>query len=306
VSKTKFGLGKGLGALLPSASDETPQEISVVPTSSSRDDGISVGVLAHIEVSRISPNPYQPRTEFDPQALLELAQSIRENGLVQPVTVRRHDGAYQLISGERRVRACQEAGIEHIPAYIRKVETVEEMIELALIENIQRETLNPIEIAQSYKRLMDECNHTQDQIATKVGKSRATVANFVRLLRLPREIQDSIQKSEISYGHARALINLPDANAQMRIWKKIVREGLPVRRAEELAREATQPVVPVAPKKKKSDGSENTPFESVNNRLRGLYGSKIEITATKAGKGSISIEFYSHDDFERVVELLLR
>lgn len=306
MSKTKFGLGKGLGALLPSASDETPQEISVVPTSSSRDDGVSVGVLAHIEVSRISPNPYQPRTEFDPQALLELAQSIRENGLVQPVTVRRHNGAYQLISGERRVRACQEAGIEHIPAYIRKVETVEEMIELALIENIQRETLNPIEIAQSYKRLMDDCNHTQDQIATKVGKSRATVANFVRLLRLPREIQDSIQKSEISYGHARALINLPDANAQMRIWKKIVREGLPVRRAEELAREATQPVVPVAPKKKKSDGSENTPFESVNTRLRGLYGSKIEINATKAGKGSIAIEFYSHDDFERVVELLLR
>lgn len=303
MSKMKYGLGKGLGALIPSG--DSADAVSVVPTQSTRDDGVSIGVLAHIEVSRISPNPYQPRTEFDQQSLLELAQSIRENGLVQPVTVRRHEENYQLISGERRVRACQEAGITHVPAYIRKVETVEEMIELALIENIQRETLNPIEIAQSYRRLMDECNHTQDQIANKVGKSRATVANFVRLLRLPRDIQDSIQKNEISYGHARALINLPDANIQLRIWKKIVREGLPVRMAEELAREAMQPVT-LTKKSKKKTADDSSPFEAVITRLRPIYGTKIEVTGNKAGKGAITIEYYNHDDFERILELLLR
>ena len=304
MSKQKFGLGRGLGALLPSDSNEPEAKVPVVPTPETRDDGVSTGVLAHVEIARISPNPYQPRIDFDPEALEELAQSIRENGLIQPVTVRRLGDGYQLISGERRLRACQVAGITHVPAYIRQVDTVEEMIELALIENIQRETLNPIEIAQTYRRLMDDYQYTQDEISKKVGKNRASVSNFVRLLRLPKDIQESIQKGEFSFGHARALVNVSDAAAQLRIWKKSLREGLSVCRVEELVREAAQPPAPVAPKKKRTRSETPPAFDDVAARLRGAYGTKVSITADTNGSGVISFEFYNLDDFERILELL--
>lgn len=302
MSKIRFGLGKGLDALIPTSGEE--ERVSVQPTPETRDDGVSTGILAHIEVNRITPNPYQPRADFERQSLLELAQSIQENGLVQPITVRRHEGGYQLISGERRVRACQEAGIQHIPAYIRHVETVEEMIELALIENIQRETLNPIEIARGYQMLIDDCRFTQEMIAAKVGKNRATVANFVRLLKLPRQIQESIQKDEISMGHARALINVPGEPAQLRIWKKIVRDGLSVRAVEQLARNAMQPGA-TAPKKRAIAQTQSVEIEAIVEKLRPIFGTKIHIEASRDGKGSIRFDYYSHEDFERILELLL-
>lgn len=304
MSKLKFGLGKGLDALIPSMPDSEPEPVSVQPTQETRDDGASTGVMAHVEVARIMPNPFQPRTEFEPESLRELAQSIREKGLVQPITVRRNGGAFQLISGERRVRACQEAGIRFIPAYIRDVRTDEEMLELALIENIQRETLNPIEIAHSYQRLIDDYRYTQDQIAQKVSKNRATVANMVRLLKLPRDIQESIRKEEISMGHARAIINVPDAAAQLRIWKKTIREGLSVRRVEDLAREASRPISQRNQKKEKQ-AVRDSELDSLASKLRAVYGTKVHLAVTRKGSGTITFEFYNHDDLERLLDLLL-
>lgn len=308
MSKQKFGLGKGLGALIPSADGPAagaPDEpVSVVPSAETRDDGTRQNALAHVDIARVAPNPHQPRTDFDPDALRELADSIREKGLVQPITVRRHGDGYQLISGERRLRACQIAGITHIPAYIRQVESDEEMIELALIENLQRETLNPIEIAHSYRRLINEFHYTQEQVAQRVSKDRTTVTNIVRLLKLPAEIQASIQKNELSMGHARALITIPDPQRQLRIWRKIVREGLSVRGAEDLAREAFAPP-PAPPRKKPRQPGAEPQGEEFAARLRSVYGTKVHIEADRAGRGTIAFEFYTHDDFERLLELLL-
>ncbi|MDH7515846.1 MAG: ParB/RepB/Spo0J family partition protein [Bacteroidota bacterium] len=304
MSKSKFGLGRGLGTLLPTEEEAGEQAVSIVPTAETRDDGVSSGILAHIEIARIQPNPYQPRTEFEPEALAELVQSIRENGVVQPITVRRFEDGYQLITGERRVRACREAGVKFIPAYIRAVASEEEMLELALIENLQRETLNPIEIAQSYKRLIDEYHHTQDEIARKVGKNRATVANFIRLLKLPDTIQESIRKGEISFGHARALINIPDRQAQLRLWKKTVHDGLSVRQVEDLARNPHERRKGKAEGEKEKKGTP-TAFEDIAARLRSRYATKVRITSQESGAGTITLEFYSAEDLERIVELLL-
>jgi ParB family transcriptional regulator, chromosome partitioning protein len=298
-------LGKGLGALIPSGA-QSVEPVSIVPTPETIDDGASFDVLAHIEVSQIDPNPYQPRVDFDSESLRELAQSIRENGLVQPITVRRWDDRYQLISGERRVRACQQAGITHIPAYIRKVESAEEMLELALIENIQRATLNPVEIAQSYRQLVEDYGHSPEQVAQKVGKDRSTVVNFMRLLKLPKRILESLQKNEITMGHARALITLPDETAQLRTWQRVIRDGLSVRKVEELVKNIYSTQRPAtAPKKTTTPSSVPGAFDDITRKLRPVFGTKVHIAATKEGKGSISFEFYSNDDLERIIELLL-
>lgn len=305
MTKQKPVLGKGLGALIRPA--EVPEEpVSVVPTEDTRDDGIATEVLMHVEVARIDPNPYQPRIDFDPQDLLELAQSIRENGLIQPVTVRRHEGKFQLISGERRVRACKQAGIEYIPAYIRRVDSAEEMIELALIENIQRKTLNPVEIATSYQQLVENYGHSPEEIAQRVGKDRSTIVNFIRLLRLPKKILGSLQKNEISMGHARALINLPDDTAQLRMWQRIVRDDLSVRKVEELVNAIYRKPAVTTPPKRKSSAAQTTPhLQELSRRLHPIYGTKVHITAGKDGKGAISFEFYSDDDLDRLIDLLL-
>jgi ParB family transcriptional regulator, chromosome partitioning protein len=304
VSKGRLALGKGLGSLIPNSSQTGDTEhVTVAATPESIDDGQLFNVLAHIDVDRIESNPFQPRTDFDAEAIRELAQSILENGLVQPITVRRHEGKYQLISGERRVRACQEAGVMHIPAYIRQVETAEEMIELSLIENIQREMLNPIEVALAYQRLSDECHFSQEQIAQKVGKNRSTVVNFIRLLKLPAQIRESVRKNELSMGHARALINIPDESAQLRIWQKTVREGLSVRTVEELAQHIQEPL-----RKKKSvkkPDSSSPQLDEYITKLRSKYATKVHMSASAAGKGAVSFEFYSHEDLERILDLLL-
>lgn len=298
-------LGKGLGALITPAPQQE-QEVTVVPSSETLDDGQSTDILAHVEVANIDPNPYQPRIDFEPEALQELAQSIREKGLVQPVTVRRWEGGYQLISGERRLRACKLAGITHIPAYIRQVDSAEEMIELALIENIQRATLNPVEIAQSYRQLVEDYQHTPEEIARRVGKDRSTVVNFIRLLKLPKRILESVQRGELSMGHARALLSLPDEQAQLRIWQRIVRENLSVRKVEELVK-SIYTVQRTAPTPKTAPSSASTAqLEELSRKLRPIYGTKVNISTGKDGKGSISFEFYSHDDLERLLELFLK
>jgi ParB family transcriptional regulator, chromosome partitioning protein len=313
--KKKNVLGRGLGALIgvqtTSGSSARPDpvigpdvQLPVVATAETLDDGASTNVFAHIEVDRVQANPYQPRLEFEPEALRELAQSIRENGLVQPVTVRRVDGGYQLISGERRVRACRDAGITHVPAYIRQVESEEEMIELALIENIQRRTLNPLEIALSYQQLVEKYGHTQEELAAHMGVSRATVANFIRLLKLPAKIQDSIRRDEISMGHARALISVPDVAAQLRIWQKTMRENLSVRNVEDLVRDLPSRT-PSKPAAKKATPAMPPALEDIARRLQPRFGTKIHIHTARGGRGSISLDFYSQEDFDRIVDILL-
>ena len=204
--KTKR-LGKGLGALIP----DKIQDSTTVPANDES--------LIQVKVADVKPNPYQPRIKFDEKALTELKDSIREKGLIQPITIRRKNSHYELIAGERRLRAAAEAGFVKIPAYIMKVETKEEMLELALVENVQRERLNPIEQASAYQRLIDECNLTQDEIAQKIGKERSTITNLLRLLRLPGPIRESVENGVISVGHARTLLSLESKENQIQLWK---------------------------------------------------------------------------------------
>lgn len=293
--KSRQALGKGLGALIPGAVEEEKQKIQV-------DDIQKVGIISKIPIDKIDPNPYQPRIEFDKKALEELAESIKQNGVIQPVTVHRKDGErFELISGERRLRASILAGLDLIPAYIIEVHTKEELIELSLIENIQRETLNPIEIALGFKRLMDECNLTLDDISKKTGKDKSTISNFVRLLKLPEEIQRSLIKNEITPGHARALINIEDRVEQINLWKKIIVEKYSVREVEKIAKQ----------KKKRNNQSPIVNFhktdpnlESIISSLRIKFGTNVKIQIKPDGSGEFQIQFYSRDEMERILEIL--
>jgi ParB family transcriptional regulator, chromosome partitioning protein len=298
----KTGLGRGLDALINPPKfreEETSPDYSTLK----KDDGEQVDILAKIPVGNIDTNPYQPRTHFNPEAYEELKKSILENGLIQPVTVRRkYQNHYELISGERRLKACREIGMREIPAYIIKVDTDETMLALALIENIQREKLNPIEIANAYKRLMDECHLTQEQIADKVGKDRTTVANTIRLLKLPQEIQESLIKEEITSGHARALINLPDPLLQLEALKKIKDGGLSVRKVESLVKKLLESP---EPKKKNISVSyvSSAGLKDFEDKLQKVFGTKVVCKQRHDGSGELVIEFYSTDELERLFEL---
>jgi ParB family chromosome partitioning protein len=296
---SKQRLGRGLDALIPRA---VTKEISIDSKEIRFDDGQSVGVIAKIEIAKIKPNPYQPRETFDRTALEELKQSIIEKGVIQPITVRRLPGGmYELVSGERRVRASTEAGLTHIPAYIIEVESEKELLELSLIENIQREKLNPIEIAKAYQRLIEELGYTQEEIAKKIGKDRTTVANFIRLLKLPEQIQESLKRGEITMGHARALINLPSRKLQVEIWNKIVKQGWSVRKVEKIVRDLSKgKIAEEKTTKKKTAQSE---FRDIESKLKRIFGTQVKIKQTGNGRGEIVIEFYSDDEFERLLEL---
>jgi len=276
-------LGRGLHALIPD-----------VPAG----DGASSSIR-DISVSQIQPNPFQPRTEFDPQALDELKRSISENGLITPISIRPFNSAYQLIAGERRLRAAQELGYQTIPAYILDVREDARMLELALIENVQRENLNPIEEALGYQRLIDECSLTQEQVAQKVGKDRVTVTNCLRILKLPEVIRESVRKGEISAGHARALLGVADKNDQQKLWKKILREQLSVRQVEKFAKRDEKP----QPSKKAGPDKRPYAVREAEDVLRRILGTQARIHLSGKG-GTIEIEFYSENDLERLLELL--
>ncbi|MBK8946402.1 MAG: ParB/RepB/Spo0J family partition protein [Ignavibacteriae bacterium] len=303
--KNKPALGRGLEALLnPSIKIENHENIDLANQNLSNDDGISQDILAKIEVENISPNPFQPRTEFDAEALDELKKSILQNGLIQPITVRRiSENKYELISGERRLRAVKEIGYKTIPAYIIVVETKEAMLALALIENIQREKLNPIEIAHAYKKLIDECNLSQEEVSEKVGKDRTTITNTIRLLKLPIEIQNSLVKDEISFGHARAIINIYDERLQLQILEKIKKENLSVRKVEQIVKSFLEG--------KKSEKKEQTILNDqdlisqrdIENKLRIIFGTKVICKQRKDGAGQITIDFYSNEELDRLFEL---
>ncbi len=293
----KSVLGRGLSALIPKA---PTKEVSIRHDELGSDTG-EVGIIARVAVTQIRPNPFQPRTEFDTEALAELTRSIVEKGVIQPITVRRVDVGYQLVTGERRLRAAQNAGLAEIPAYIIAVESDEEMLELALIENIQRETLNPIEIAHGYKRLIDECHLTQEEVAEKVGKDRTTVTNFIRLLKLPIEIQVGLRKNQISMGHARALINVPTESMQIRLYQKIVDSGISVRKIEQLAKSTGKATEGGSRKSPPREVSANV--QTLEERLRQTLGTKVMVKERDGGKGEIVIEFYSLDDLDRLLDL---
>jgi ParB family transcriptional regulator, chromosome partitioning protein len=299
ASKTRTVLGKGLDALLSRAS---VRDEAISPESLPGDTG-GENITVAIEISKIRPNPYQPRLDFDPTALDELKRSIISKGVIQPITVRRRAVGYELIAGERRLRASQAAGLTTIPAYVIRVDSDEEMLEMALIENLQREHLNPIEIAASYQRLIDECRFTQEEVAQKIGKDRSTVTNFLRLLRLPERIKDSLRKDEVTMGHARALLALPDEKAQLRLFSKIVKQALSVRKVEQMVKESnpkgnTASVV--------HQGRRDSSLQSIETTLRQALGTKVSIRRQAGDTGEIAIEFYNSGDLDRLIELLQR
>jgi ParB family chromosome partitioning protein len=302
----KSSLGRGLDALInPNRFNENDEQKNPDYSNIKFDDGKQVDVLAKIAVDFISPNPFQPRLNFDPATLEELKRSIIANGLIQPITVRRVAGnQYQLVSGERRLRAYTEIGYKEIPAYIIKVESDEIMLALALIENIQRETLNPIEVSRAYKRLMDECHLTQEQIADKVGKDRTTIANSIRLLKLPNKIQECLVDESISAGHARALINLPGEDLQLYALERILTDNLSVRKVEYLTKKL---IAEGIPSKKsfsiKQKKTANSNLNDVEDKLRKIFGTKVHCKQNKSGGGEIIIEFFSNDELERLFEL---
>ncbi|QIH36565.1 MULTISPECIES: ParB/RepB/Spo0J family partition protein [Sphingobacterium] len=303
----KTGLGRGLGALLndsveaPAKNNQQVEEAPLV-TPSTANTTKENGSISHVRVEEISVNPFQPRTEFDPVALQELAESITLQGLIQPITVRKiSDGNYQLISGERRLRASRLAGITEIPAYIRTAND-QQMLEMALIENIQRENLNAIEVALSFQRMIEECNLKQEELGERVSKNRSTVTNYLRLLKLPPVIQAAIRDGALTMGHARALINIAEVDKQLYIFKLIIDQGLSVRKAEELVRELQKGG-------KKKAGKDKTPMsfqlQKIEDDLASKFSSRVKLNlkSTK-GKGAIEIPFESEDDLSRILELL--
>ncbi len=302
MSKVKPGLGRGLDALINPQKLKGNNDYNQIK----EDDGKQSDILIKIPVELIDPNPYQPRLNFEPKALEELKKSILSNGLIQPITIRRiQNNRYELIAGERRLKACKDIGFRDIPAYIIKVDTQEAMLAMALIENLQREKLNPIEIGFAYKRLMAECNLTQEQIAESVGKDRTTIANSIRLLKLPGEIQDSLIKEEITSGHARALINLPTERLQLEVLRKIKEGNLSVRKVERLVKK-----IILDPGKQKrtvnfltKDTTSSANLNDVEDKLRKKFGTKVICKQKMDGTGEIIIEFYSNDELERLFDL---
>jgi len=293
------GLGRGLNALIEGSYDK-PSEHLIAATPN------PVSSVGMIPVGHIEANPYQPRTHFDQESLAELADSIKIQGIIQPVTVRQlGTNSYQLISGERRLQASKLAGLDTIPAYVRKADD-QQMLEMALIENIQRENLNAIEIALSYQRLLSECQLRQEDLGERVGKNRSTVTNYLRLLKLPPSIQIGLRDSVIGMGHARALISIEDPQQQVDLYRRIVAEDLSVRRVEELVRNgaarptpgsaATQPpaapVVPVAE------------LRRTERQLTDHFGSKVQLRPGAQGRGEIKISFDSVEDMQRILHIL--
>lgn len=295
---SKQVLGRGLASLIPRQPASPPAAVV-----GRQDDGSSNEIIAQIDLDKIERNPYQPRADFDPAALDELRQSILEKGIIQPITVRRLERGYQLISGERRVRAAREAGLKQVPAYIIRVQSNEEMLELALVENLQREHLNPIEVAISYRRLIEECRLTQDEVSQRIGKDRTTVTNFLRLLRLPETIQLAVRKGEISGGHARALAGMEDDALQMKIFKRAVSRGLSVREVERLVQQkGKRKAGSVTARGRETGGS----LSNIEDRLRQFLGTKVQIRPIHEGKGELLIEYYSSEDLERILEIFER
>lgn len=291
----KPALGRGLSALLQD--DKTDITQKEATESSAK----TAGSVAEIEISKIEANPFQPRTKFEEEALEELAQSIKELGIIQPVTVRKlgYD-TYQLISGERRFRASQMAGLERIPAYVR-IANDQSMLEMALVENIQRANLDAIEVAISYQRLIDECKLTQEELSQRVGKKRSTISNYLRLLKLPAEIQEGIRDGKISMGHARALINIENPEDQLAVFEQILNETLSVRKTEELAKNKKE-------EKPKKHPSSVMPLSLLDKKIKANLSEHFKVNVKfqrkEEDKGRIVIPFSSEDELDKILKAM--
>lgn len=286
----KSALGRGLGALLE-GSDSERSGRNVM------DGPAQVGGINEIPVDQIEANPFQPRTRFDQEKLDELAASISELGIVQPLTLRQvRPNKYQLIAGERRFRASQLVGLQTVPAYIR-VANDQEMLEMALVENIQRDDLDAIEVAISYQRLIEECNLTQEKLGERVGKNRSTVTNYLRLLKLPPEIQKAIMDKVLTMGHARAIININDEKQQLELFKQIIKDGLSVRATEQASKKV---------KSGKASSPKELPIEyqRIQNNIKDQLNAEVGLKVNSKGKGTISIAFDNEKELKRVLSIL--
>jgi ParB family transcriptional regulator, chromosome partitioning protein len=295
MSAKKSALGRGLGALIDSANDVNDDKQDA-PVSSS---------INEIDIELIEVNPFQPRKTFNEDAIEELASSIRELGIIQPITVRQlENGRYQLITGERRFRASQRAGLVSLPAYVRTADD-QAMLELALVENIQREDLDAIEVAISYQRLIEECSLTQEVLSERVGKKRSTVANYLRLLKLPAEIQAGIRNRKITMGHARALVNIESSDEQVKIYHMIVEDDLSVRQVEDLVRALNdhKDDVPVVNKSSKDDDG-SADFVDFRDQLRNFFKAKVDLKRTNSGNGKIIIPFRSDEELLQIMSIV--
>lgn len=294
MNPKKKALGRGLSAILESPETDI--------TSSDISGNFVAGAIASLPLSQIEANPFQPREDFDHEALNELAASIKEQGIIQPITVRKMGyDKYQLISGERRLKASKLAGLDEIPCYIR-IANDQQMLEMALVENIQRESLNALEIAISYQRLIEECELTQEELSQRVGKNRTTVTNYIRLLKLPAELQVAIRDNKISMGHARALINIDDEQTQIAILKNIITKDLSVREVEEIVRNLNK-----QPASRKEAPARELPreIEAIRENIAGKLDTKVNVTLNQKGKGNIVISFNSQKQLERILAELL-
>lgn len=285
-------LGRGLAALIEEAEPASSNELGVEFANSA---------IAEISLDYIEANAFQPRNFFDEEALKELSESIKVQGIIQPITVRKlAENQFQIISGERRWRASKMAGLKAIPAYVRLADD-QQMLEMALIENIQRENLNPIEISLSYQRLLTECNLKQEDLGERVGKNRATVANYLRLLKLPPDIQIAVRDNKISFGHARAIISIENVESQLAVFKRIINEELSVRKTEDLVRAMTEPKVNSPSKASKNNTHE---YKKLQDKLSTHFDTKVSLKVDDKNQGEIKIPFYSVEDFNRILEIL--
>lgn len=292
----KQGLGKGIRALLDTIDEEIQAPKEGVPAVS----GQNANTIARIPLDQISLNPKQPRKDFDEQPLQELAASIKLHDVIQPVTViKTGPSSYQLISGERRLRASKIAGLTDIPAYIRTADS-QGILEMALLENLQREDLNAIEIALSYRQLMDECGLTQEQVSERMKKERSTVANYLRLLKLPPDIQRAVRDGQITMGHARAIIGLDHVEQQLYVYREIVQRGLSVRQVEQMVKElSSNDAAPIAPKG--SAAKLPVAYKRIEDNMASHLSTRVKLDRKKSGKGKIVIEFYNDEDLERIM-----
>lgn len=291
MNAKKNALGRGLGALIEEAI--VPKEIVH-----------AIEADNEIELTLIDVNPFQPRQDFDEDALADLAASIKQLGIIQPLTLRKlENGRFQIIAGERRFRAAKEAGLEKVPAFIRSADD-QNMLELALVENIQRSDLNAIEVAISYQRLIDECNLTQETLSDRIGKKRATVANYLRLLKLPAEIQNGLRKEQLSMGHARAIVGVEEPDKQVELAQRVINEGLSVREVEEVVRKLSQPPVIPAKKASKAKKMDSAEYEELRSHLSKHFKSSVDFKRSPKGDGKIIISFKTDEELERILAVL--
>ncbi|MFC2101791.1 ParB/RepB/Spo0J family partition protein [Bacteroidota bacterium] len=293
MSGKKKALGRGLSALLEGSElEQAPREVQVNQL---------VGSVAMVRIDDIEANPFQPRTDFDRTELADLAMSIQHQGIIQPVTLRKlGNDRFQLIAGERRLKAARVAGLTEIPAYIR-VANDEQMLEMALVENIQREDLNPIEVGISFQRLMEECQIKQEELSQRVGKDRSTISNYVRLLKLPAEIQIGIREKKITMGHARALITLENISMQLRIFHQILSKNLSVREVESIVRSTNKDT---PPKFKTAKAEPGPKLKKIQAELDSRLSTHVKVQVNNKGVGTITIPFASEDELNKIIDLL--